>query len=165
MGGGYEGGEQRHQWEPAQLQADYHAAICSRRKFANYGTCPVITHLLELHQECVKNGVWVRVLFEVREKLAFHHKTMPPSSHQPGRRLTSERRRSREKRRREAWAESRRIRALACPLPHCSVGEEATTLAAPTTTVDGAAADLAKAVIASPLLGQCLHLLILRGNV
>jgi hypothetical protein len=49
-------------------------------------TCLVTTCLLELYEECVDKGVWVRVLYEARdgiEKLTFLCKTMPPC--QPGR--------------------------------------------------------------------------------
>jgi hypothetical protein len=54
-------------------------------------TCPVTTRLLELYQECVNNGDWTRLLYEMHggiEKLTFIHKTaarstIPPSLCQP----------------------------------------------------------------------------------
>jgi hypothetical protein len=110
-------------------------------------TCPITARLFGLYQECVDNGVWARVLYEARdriEKLTFL-KTAPPS-HQPGQRPASDRRRARDKRRREAWAQKRRIRSQACPLLCGVEGEEATAVAAPTT-----AAAPAQAVNASPL--------------
>ncbi len=51
------------------------------------------------------------------------------------------------------------------PPPGCSVVDEATAVAALTTTMVGTAAALAQTLIASPLLAQCLHLLILCGNM
>jgi hypothetical protein len=119
-------------------------------------TCSITACLLELYQECVENGVWVRVLYKARngtEKLTFLRKTSPPSSRPPGRRPASERRRARDKRRREAWAERRRTRSQtrppANPLPSGCGGGEATAVAAPTTAVVGAAAAPAQAVDAS----------------
>ncbi len=63
-------------------------------------TCPVTTWLLELFQECVDNGNWMRLLYEMHggiEKLTFIHKiaarlTIPPSSCQPVWRPACERR-------------------------------------------------------------------------
>jgi hypothetical protein len=105
-------------------------------------TCPITARLLQLYQECVENGVWARVLYKPRdgiEKLTFLCKKAPPSPRQHGRRPASERRRVRDKRRREAWAETRRTPSQACPLLSGSAGEEATAVAAPTTTVVGTA--------------------------
>ncbi len=131
-------------------------------------TCPFTTCLLELYQECMENSVWAHVLYEVWdgiEKLTFLLKAMPPSSRHPGWRPASERRRACDKRLREAWAERKRICSQACPLPRCSLVEEATAVAVLTTTVVAAAAAFAKAVIASPLPAQCLRLLFLCRNV
>jgi hypothetical protein len=99
-------------------------------------TCPVTTHLLELYQECVDNGVWVRVLYKAHggiEKLTFLcKKTSPPSSSQPRRRLASKRRCTCDKRCREAWAERSRNRSWAYPLATVNVRGEVT---APGTSV------------------------------
>ncbi len=129
---------------------------------------PALSLPAELYQKCVENSDWAHVLYEARdriEKLTFLRKALPPSSRHPGQRPASERRRARDKRLREAWAERKRIRSQACPLPSCSVVEEATAVVALTTTVVAAAAAFAQAVIASPLPAQCLCLLFLRRNV
>jgi hypothetical protein len=116
-------------------------------------TCPVITSLLALYQECVDNGVWARVLYEVRggiEKLTFLRKKTPPPSRQPGRQPASERRRARDKKRREAWAERRRNRSWAHPLATVNEGGEAMAVVALSSALVHAAPALARAVRASP---------------
>jgi hypothetical protein len=80
----------------------------------------VSSHLLDLYRECVDNGGWARVIYDARggmEKLIFIRKVQPmpaPAAsappHKPGR-PASDRRRARDKRRREAWAERRRNRS------------------------------------------------------
>ncbi len=93
------------------------------------------------------------MLYEERdgiEKLTFLCKATPPTLRHPGRRPASERRHARDKRLREAWAERKIFRSQAYSLPRCSVVEEATAVAALTTTVVGAAAAPAQAVIGSP---------------
>ncbi len=64
--------------------------------------------------------------------------------------MTSQRKEMHDKRRREAWAERRRICSQAHPLPTDSVGEKGTAAVAPTTMVVSAVAAPAQAVNASP---------------
>ncbi len=80
--------------------------------------CSVTSCLLDLYRKCMDNGGWARVLYDSRggmEKFIFIWKIQPSLSptvpapllpNKPGC-LASERRWSRDKRRREAWAERR----------------------------------------------------------
>ncbi len=73
----------------------------------------------------------------------------PPSSRQPGRRSASERRRTHDKRLREAWAERRRNHFRTFPLPMVNMGGEVMAVAAVTTAVVSTAPAPAQAMITS----------------
>jgi hypothetical protein len=80
--------------------------------------CSVSSRLLDFYHECVDNGGWARVLYDTRdglEKLTIIRKipptpapstAAPPATRKPGCQASA-RRRERDKRRREAWAERR----------------------------------------------------------
>jgi hypothetical protein len=103
---------------------------------------PLAVHrLLEIYQECLENGDSVKVSLDMHggvERLPLSLKLPPPCQTPVSQPLTCQRgkpvneRRSRDKRRREAWIERRQIRSLSDPLHHAVVETAATTSLAST---------------------------------
>jgi hypothetical protein len=100
--------------------------------------CSVTSRLLDFYHECVDNGGWARVLYDMRyglEKLTIIRRippkpapatAAPPAKRKPGRQASA-RRRERNRRRREAWAE-RRLHRLQ-PRLHTPTADETSATA------------------------------------
>jgi hypothetical protein len=102
----------------------------------------VTSRHLDFYHKCVDNGCWARVLYDVRdglEKLTIVRRILPmpaPSTAPPAKRKpgcqASDRRRARDRRRREVWAESRLYRSQS--RLHTPAAEETSATAETATT-------------------------------
>jgi hypothetical protein len=103
----------------------------------------VSSRLLDFYDECVDNGGWATVLYDTRdglEKLTIIRRIQPtpaptiaapPATRKPGRQASA-RRRERDRRRREAWAERRTHRSQSSlPIPEA---DEISATAEPATS-------------------------------
>jgi hypothetical protein len=109
----------------------------------------VFSRLLDFYHECVDNGGWARVLYDARdglEKLTIIRRIQPtpapstaapPATRKPGCQASA-RRRERNKRRREAWAERRTHRSQ--PSLHTPATDEISATAEPATSGQAAPA-------------------------